>query len=263
MMTNTNSPPILSTLGALNALTGNDNQLRYYAAWWLGKHQIQEACPVLCDCLRDEGYRTAEGGYPLRRQVARTLGILKNPMAVPALLSALTVTEDPQLQEASIQALTAIDDRSCIPVLMKLLESSKVQPYQEALIESLGHFLVREARDLIEPFLQNPSERLQCAAARYFYQITKESSYLDRIIRNLDHHNPYVRWSAAFDLGAIGDIDAVQAIIKAPIANSLKLLNLKRILEALLRQTEDDFSSINGQNRQILFDAIDQLLIQL
>lgn len=254
---------ILSKDAAIAALTGDDNQLRYYAAWWLGKHQIEEACPILCDCLQDERYRTAEGGYPLRRQVARTLGVLENPLAVPALLEALTVTADPQLQEAVIQALTAIGDRSCIPTLLELLNSSASEPYHEALIEALGHFQVGEAQGLIEPFLNDSSERVQCAAARYFYQITRQSSYLERIIRNLNHDNLYLRWAAAFDLGAIGHLEAAQAIIKAPIANSLKLLNLKRIIEALLLNTQDESQKVNPQHQQALFQAMDQLLMQL
>jgi HEAT repeat protein len=258
------SEPILSQDSAIKALNSDDNQLRYYAAWWLGKHQIDSAVPILCQCLKDERYRTEAGGYPLRRQVARTLGILKNPTAVPALMEALTVKTDPQLQEAVIQALTAMGDRTCIPFLLDLLKKSEQsESYQEALIEALGALKVDSAQDLVRPFLSDSSERVQCAAARYFYQITKESSYLERIIRNLDHDNPYLRWSAAFDLGAIADLEAVQAIIQANIANSLKLLNLKRIIEALLTQTKDEPQFVNLQNQKILFQAMDQLLIQL
>lgn len=257
------SEAILSSDAAIAALTGDDNQRRYYAAWWLGKHQIQAACPILCECLQDESYRTAAGGYPLRRQVARTLGILKNPVAVPALLEALTVTIDPQLQEAVIQALTAIGDRSCIPHLRSLLHSPTSPIYQEALIEALGHFEVDEVQGLIEPFLQDSSERVQCAAARYFYQITKQGSYLERIISNLDHDNPYLRWAAAFDLGAIGHLEAAQAIIQAPIANSLKLLNLKRIIATLIRENQADTQATTFPNQQDLFQAMDQLLMQL
>ncbi|MGK7953889.1 MAG: HEAT repeat domain-containing protein, partial [Crocosphaera sp.] len=107
------------------------------------------------------------------------------------------------------------------------------------------------------------SERVQCAAARYFYQITRQSSYLERIIRNLNHDNLYLRWAAAFDLGAIGHLEAAQAIIKAPIANSLKLLNLKRIIEALLLKNQDESQKVNPQHQQALFQAMDQLLMQL
>lgn len=250
--------PILSPEVAIATLNCEDNQLRYYAAWWLGKHKVQAAVQPLCDCLQDEKYRTPQGGYPLRRQAARTLGILKNPAAVTALLSALEVDGDPQLQEAVIQALTGIGDRRCVPALLKLLESQQVKPL-EALIEALGAFQVKEAISLIEPFLQDSSERVQCAAARYFYQITQELGYLERIIKNLNHDNPYLRWAAAFDLGAIAHIEATNAIIEAKIANSLKLLNLKRILEALLNNNDER----NEEAIDTLFGAIDHLLVQL
>lgn len=250
--------PILSAEAAIAALHCDDNQLRYYAAWWLGKYRITEATTALCECLKDEQYRTVQGGYPLRRQAARTLGLLKNREAVSALLPALTVESDPQLQEAVIQALASIGDRTCVPALLDLLQSNQEKPL-EALIEALGSFQVKEASCLIEPFLKNADERVQCAAARYFYQITKETSYLERIIKNLNHDNPYLRWAAAFDLGAIAHVEATQAIIQAKIANSLKLLNLKRILEALLNNNESE----HGEAVDILFGAIDGLLMQL
>jgi phycoerythrocyanin alpha-cysteine-84 phycoviolobilin lyase/isomerase subunit PecE len=250
--------PILSPSAAIAALNSDDNQLRYYAAWWLGKHKIKEATLVLCECLKDEKYRTTQGGYPLRRQAARTLGLLKNREAVPALLEALSVKGDLQLQEAVIQALASIGDRICVPNLLGLLQSDEEKPL-EALIEALGSFQVKEASSLIEPFLRDSSERVQCAAARYFYQVTQERSYLERIIKNLNHDNPYLRWAAAFDLGAIAHVEATEAIIQAKIANSLKLLNLKRILEALLNNNEGENEEAVG----ILFGAIDGLLIQL
>jgi bilin biosynthesis PecE protein len=250
--------PISSPEVAIATLNCEDNQLRYYAAWWLGKNKVQEAVHLLCDCLQDEKYQTPQGGYPLRRQAARTLGILQNPAAVPALLSAMQVDSDPQLQEAVIQALSSIGDRRCVPALLNLLESPQAKPL-EALIEALGTFQVKEASGLIEPFLKDSSERVQCAAARYFYQVTQESIYLERIIKNLNHDNPYLRWAAAFDLGAIAHIEATKAIIEAKIANSLKLLNLKRILEALLNNNEEK----NEEAIDTLFGAIDNLLVQL
>lgn len=252
--------PILSPASAIAALAGDDNQIRYYAAWWLGKNQVQEACTALCEALQDERYRTEQGGYPLRRQAARALSQLKNPMALLALFEALSTT-DLRLREAVVQALPAIGDRSALPVLLQLLESSDKQPY-EVLIEALGTFHASEARVLIEPFLHHSSERVQCAAARYFYLITEEPQYIERIVQNLSHENMYLRWAAAFDLGAIGHLQAAQAIIEAKLANSLKLLNLKRILEVVLenKQTEE---AATQEKVQILFGAIDRLLIQL
>lgn len=252
--------PVLSAESAISALQGDDNQLRYYAAWWLGKHQVQSAWAVLCNLLQDDSYRTVQGGYPLRRQAARALGQLKAVEAVPALIEALSCKQDLQFREAVIQALAAIGDHRAVGPFLHLLRSGDPQPY-EALIEALGQLQVQAALPDVKPFLQDSSERIQCAAARYCYQITQQAQYLDRIIQNLNHSNPYLRWAAAFDLGAIGQLDAAQAILDANLANSLKLLNLKRILESVL---DSDRSEAGKQSAShILFQAIDELLMQL
>lgn len=256
----TPSQPVCSADAAIAALQGNDNQLRYYAAWWLGKHQVQASWTVLCEALKDESYRTEAGGYPLRRQAARALGQLKNPQAVPALIQALDCP-DLNLREAVIQALSAIGDPLAVTPLLNLLHNHQEQPY-EALIEALGTLEVREARPQIEPFLQHQSERVQCAAARYLYLLTHEPQYIERIVRNLDHTNMYLRWAAMFDLGAIGHLQAARAIIQATVPNSLKLLNLKRILEAVL-DSDTDPEQTKPQKSQFLLGEIDKLLLQL
>lgn len=253
--------PILSPETAIAALTGDDNQIRYYAAWWLGKHQVQSGCAALCEALKDERYRTVAGGYPLRRQAARALGQLKSPQAVPALLEALNCPGDLRLREAIIQALAAIGDARAILPLVNLLKSGGEQPY-EVLIEALGNLEVWDVRSRVEPFLNDASERVQCAAARYLYLLTQEPQYLDRIVKNLNHDNMYLRWAAAFDLGAIGHLEAAQAILQAKVANSLKLLNLKRVLETILDSDCID-EATKRKKSQALMDVIDGLLIKL
>ncbi|HEY9671658.1 MAG TPA: HEAT repeat domain-containing protein [Waterburya sp.] len=252
--------PIHSAEVAIAALQDSDNQIRYYAAWWLGKHQVQSACAALIEALQDERYRTAAGGYPLRRQAARALGQLKNPQAVPALVQVLEC-EDLRLREAAIQSLGTIGDTRAINPLLNLLQSGTEQPY-EVLIEALGTLKIWQARSVVEPFLNNPSERVQCAAARYLYLLTQQPQYIERIVKNLNHDNMYLRWAAAFDLGAIGHLEAAQAIIKANLANSLKLLNLKRILQAVLDSNELD-EAAKPEKFQALMSLIDDLLIKL
>lgn len=257
----TMNQPIDSPQSALDGLNSDDNQIRYYAAWWLGKHQVQEACGPLCQALEDQSYRTPQGGYPLRRQAARALACLRNSEAVPALIQSLSCKEDPQLREEAIRALGVIGDGRSINPLVNLLREGGEQPY-EALIEALATLEVWSVSGEIEVFLQHSSERVQCAAARYLYLLTQRPEYLERIIKNLDHENPYLRWGAAFDLGSIGHLQAAQAIIAAKLVNSLKMLNLKRILGAVLtnqgENTPDKEAEIN-----FLIGAIDNLLIQL
>ncbi|PLZ33173.1 glycosyl transferase family 2, partial [Fischerella thermalis WC542] len=87
---------------------------------------------------------------------------------------------------------------------------------------------------------------------------TQEPQYIERIINNLNHDNMYLRWAAIFDLGAVGHRQAITAILAARVPNSLKLLNLKRILEALL-----DNERADKETTEFIFRAIDDLLIQL
>ncbi|MEO1429542.1 MAG: HEAT repeat domain-containing protein [Cyanobacteria bacterium J06632_19] len=248
--------PIFSAEAAQTALQSEDNQIRYYAAWWLGKHQVQESCAALCEALFDERYRIPSGGYPLRRQAARALGQLKNPQAVESLIKACDC-DDFRLREAAIQALAAIGDRRAVNPLLEMMQSNQKQPY-EALIEAFATLKVDAADSLIKPYLNDSSERIQCAAARYFYLLTQEPQYLNRLLKYLNHENMYVRWAAIFDLGAVAQRQAVEAILSATVPSSLKLLNLKRILETLI-----DSDTAEKETSQLVFQAIDDLLIQL
>jgi len=250
------SEPIFSAETAQAGLESEDNQIRYYAAWWLGKHQVQESCAALCEALFDERYRIPSGGYPLRRQAARALGQLKNPQAVEALIKACEC-DDFRLREAAIQALAVIGDERAINPLLEMMQSNQKQPY-EALIEALATLKVDSASSLIKPYLNDSSERIQCAAARYFYLVTQQQQYLEGILKFLNHENMYLRWAAIFDLGALAHRQAVEAILTAKVPNSLKLLNLKRILENLLEKNTSE-----KETSQLIFQAIDNLLIQL
>jgi bilin biosynthesis PecE protein len=66
----------------------------------------------------------------------------------------------------------------------------------------------------------------------------------------------FLRWAAIFDLGAVGQRQATEAILKANVPNSLKLLNLKQILEQILDKGIQE-------EIELVFQAIDNLLIEL
>ena len=187
---------------------------------------------------------------------ARALGELKNRSAVEALIKACEC-EDFRLREAAIQALAAIGDRKAIDPLLKMMQCDRIEPY-EALIEAFATLKVDAASSLIEPYLNHTNERIQCAAARYFYVLTQQPQYLERILKYLNHENMYVRWAAIFDLGAVAHRQAVEAILTATVPSSLKLLNLKRILETVL-----DNDTPQEETSQLIFQAIDDLLMQL
>ncbi|EAZ93813.1 phycocyanobilin lyase alpha subunit [Crocosphaera chwakensis CCY0110] len=84
---------------------------------------------------------------------------------------------------------------------------------------------------MIEPFVEHFVPKVQFAAARALYQLTENPMYGERLVKGLQEKTLQVRRSALMDLGAIGYLEAVDAIAKTLAENSLKLIALKGILE--------------------------------
>nr|AAM69288.2 phycocyanin lyase alpha subunit [Fischerella sp. PCC 7603] len=243
----TNAPP-LTKEQALSNLQSPDLSLRYYAAWWLGKFRVRSPAVVdaLLAALEDETDRTEMGGYPLRRNAARALGKLGDLRAVPGLIKCLQCS-DFYVREAAAQSLAMLKDKRAAQALMQLLEPGVAaavqvpgrphltQPY-EAILEALGAMGATEAIPLIEPFLEHPMPRVQCAAARAMYQLTRDFCYGEYLVKMLDSSNLQLRRVALADLGAIGYMPAAEAIAAAKVENSFKLLALKGLLEHQLQQ---------------------------
>ncbi len=235
---------------------------RYYAAWWLGKFRVKdsEAIALLLTALEDQQDRAPDGGYPLRRNAARALGKLGDRSAVEPLSRCLEFP-DYYVREAAAQALEMLRDQRCISALMKLLDGGVaaairvpgkphlVQPY-EAVIEALGTLNATGATSLIEPFTQHSTEKVKYAAARAMYQLTGEDKYGEMLIEALSGEDLQLRRSALMDLGAVGYLNAGQAIADTLAENSMKLIALKGLLETDLGNRDQEISteSINIMN---------------
>jgi phycocyanobilin lyase subunit alpha len=236
---------------AIAQLQSSDLGLRYYAAWWLGKFRIrsEESVDALIAALEDEADRTELGGYPLRRNAARALGKLGNKKAVPGLIQCLECP-DFYVREAAALSLEMLRDPSATTALMQLLDGGVeaavqvpgrphlTQPY-EAVLEALGAIGATEAIALIQPFLEHPVQRVQCAAARAMYQLTQDPQYGERLVKTLESSDLKLRRVALGDLGAIGYVAAADAIAKASVENSFKLIALKGLLEYQLQEEPD------------------------
>jgi phycocyanobilin lyase alpha subunit len=83
--------------------------------------------------------------------------------------------------------------------------------------------------------LEHPVPRIQYAAARALYQLTPDrqeaNQYGDRLVQALSGDDLQLRRSALSDLGAIGYLQAADAIAQTLAENSLKLIALKGLLE--------------------------------
>ncbi|PLZ06587.1 HEAT repeat domain-containing protein [Fischerella thermalis] len=264
-----NAPPLTKEQAIAN-LQSPDLSLRYYAAWWLGKNRVRDQAVVdaLIVALEDEADRTEMGGYPLRRNAARALGKLGDMRAVPSLIKSLECS-DFYVREAAAQSLATLKDIAAAPALMQLLNGGVAaavpvpgrphltQPY-EAVLEALGAIGATEAISLIEPFLDHPVPRVQCAAARAMYQLTQDAKYGQRLVQVLDSNDLKLRRVALGDLGAIGYLPAADAIANAKVENSFKLIALKGLLEHQLQQ-ELDVSSLSEDAIRVM-NLMDSLL---
>jgi len=116
---------------AIANLQSSDLSLRYYAAWWLGKFRINrpEAVEALIEALTDEADRTELGGYPLRRNAARSLGKLGSSQAIEGLISSLNC-EDFYVREAAAESLAMLNAKTAVPELIKMLGGGLAQAVQ-------------------------------------------------------------------------------------------------------------------------------------
>ena len=253
--------PIDSVTAALEALDHQDAGVRYHGAWWLGKNRSAEGVPRLVECLLDERDKTCTGGYPLRRQAARSLGMIKDSRCLPELLKTLE-TDDVQLHEATLRALIQIKSDQCSSSLINYLDRDIPNKPIEALIEALTEQRMWDVSEKIQPFLNDKSERIAGSAAAFFYSYTGEMTYLNKVISLLDHQNRFIRQSAAFDLARIGTIKATDPILTAKIPNNVKMFAIKAILNKSLSRSnqadsipDTDLASIHSS----LFKALDSL----
>ncbi|ALF53377.1 phycocyanobilin lyase [Nostoc piscinale CENA21] len=264
-----NGPQLTPDLAIAN-LQSSDLSLRYYAAWWLGKFRVNRADAVdgLIAALKDEADRTELGGYPLRRNAARALGKLGDARAVPSLIECLECS-DFYVREAAAQSLEMLRDHTATPALIKMLDGGVAeavqvqglphltQPY-EAVIEALGAIHATEAIPLIEPFLEHPLPRVQCAAARAMYQLTHNPIYGDRLVKMLATGDLKLRRVVLGDLGAIGYLAAAEAIAQAQVENSFKLIALKGLLEHQLTDELEELAVSDDAIR--VMNLMDSLL---
>ena len=259
------SEPLTVEMAIAN-LHHEDLSLRYYAAWWLGKFRVNEPAAVeaLIAALEDEADRTELGGYPLRRNAARALGKLGDRRAVPGLIHCLECS-DFYVREAAAQSLGMLGDLSCVPALMKLLDGGvaaamrvpgrpHLEQPSEAVMEALGTLQATQATALIQPFLEHPVARVQYAADRAMYQLTKEPVYGERLVQALQESDLQLRRVILSDLGAIGYLPAAEAIASAATENSFKLIALKGLLEQV--QTGNASSVDPEDPRSLSRDAI-------
>ena len=256
------APQLTVEQAIANLKQTEDEGDRYYAAWWLGRFEVRapEAVSALLEALQDEGDRSTDGGYPLRRNAARALGKVGDSSVVPALVESLKC-EDYYVREAAAQSLAALGAKESVSVLVDLLEGGVeaavsvpgkpylVQPYN-AILEALGDLSVgaasleenSETISIVEPFLSHSMPQVKNAAARAMYQLTGQGHYTQPLVDTLGCDDLQLRRSALLDLGEVGYLPAAEAIANTLAENSIKLIAMKGLLEKQIEQSGERLS---------------------
>lgn len=255
------APQLTVEQAIANLKQTEDKGDRYYAAWWLGRFQVDdpEAVSALLVAIEDESDRDTDGGYPLRRNAARALGKLGNPSAIPALIDCLDC-DDYYVREAAAQSLASLDAKVGIDSLVELLEGGVeaavevrgkphlVQPYN-AILEALGDLGDRKTISVIEPFLEHSVSQVKNAAARAMYQLTGKGQYTQPLLDTLSCDDLQLRRSALLDLGEIGYLPAASAIASTLAENSIKLISMKGLLE---KQINRSGQLLSDETREVM-----------
>jgi phycocyanobilin lyase alpha subunit len=270
------SPPPISPAGepiseaeALQRLgQSQDQSLRYYAAWWLGKMRSQhpDTIPLLLSALqqrqpREEGVGVEHNA--VARNAARALGKVGDQRVVPELLATLA-DDDEGLREAAARALGELGATAAVRPLCARLASGlegagacrpnspKLQEPCEALIEALGEIGLGDADVLavIAPFLEHERPLIRSAAARALLQLTGDPAWGNSLLTLLEHPQLQVRRAALMDLGAAGWRAALDPIRATHAENSLKLIALRGLVER----------GCGEPSTETLLEAMDDLL---
>lgn len=268
-----NPPEISAESWSLDEAIANlkqtdDPDLRYYAAWWLGRFRVNqpEVVDALVVALADESSRSPDGGYPLRRNAARALGKLGETRVVPALLDSLDC-DDYYVRGAAVESLGELGDASAVPRLRQFLEggvaAAKMMPGKphlrepyDLILEALGSLGATDAESQIQPFIDHSVEKVQYSASRAMYQLTGESRYGDILVKALAAPDLQLRRAALMDIGAVGYMPGAEAISQTLAENSLKLIALKGLLETHLQQSSQASLSDEAIHAMELMDDL-------
>ncbi|NEP20318.1 MAG: HEAT repeat domain-containing protein [Leptolyngbya sp. SIO4C1] len=151
----------------------------------------------------------------VRRACAKTLTLIADPRAVPALMTAFLNDEDTVVQGSAAGAM-ARTGREAAPELLRILDSDYSESIKGHAAWALA-FMGAEVKDLLYQALNSESEQVRAAVIGAIAKVAQEepqADHCERLIQALEDDSQLVRSEAAATLGNLAYQPAVSALVK-------------------------------------------------
>ena len=219
----------------ISALSNRDATLRKTASDTLAGMEAEQVVPPLLAALPTDAYG----------DMARVLGRIGDARAVEPLLNALAGTTYVSRQ-AVLEALGGLRDMRAVPALQRAL-GDDTAGVREAAVRGLGKLGATETITQLVDALSDPAPAVREAAGAGLEQMGPR--VLQAMMPSLDNGDWRVRLNAVQVLGRIGDVRAVELLIRklhdpagnvcGAVITELKRLSDARSIGWLLRGLED------------------------
>ena len=163
----------------------------------------------------------AEADGPVRREIARVFGALKDRASLPLLVAAVRDKAAPEpVRDEALAAVEAIGTGEAMKALLALLEDDAIgTAKQPRVIAALGRFKTKSAAaEALLKALKNPSPAVRSAAAESLATASDAKTAGKPLRDLLNDPSVDVRKSAITALGALSDREAIPALIEAAAA---------------------------------------------
>ena len=209
----------IKTLGTDPSELSNPG-LKYLAATRLGACTSLDSLEQLITAASKDSDNLYE--RITRRKALDALGRRKNPLALPTLLNALSLDDEPCVVNAAdaIARIGSELDPSAQSLLLNALEGPDNQ--RRAVIQAFTRLRLADRNDAIQQCQQDDNPLVAGAARAHAVRVSQQIDALDPLIRPLRDINPGRRRAAVIDLGDAGRMEALPALSRCPVSMPLR-----------------------------------------
>ena len=238
----------IKTLGTDPSELSNPG-LKYLAATRLGACTSLDSLEQLITAASKDSDNLYE--RITRRKALDALGRRKNPLALPTLLNALSLDDEPCVVNAAdaIARIGSELDPSAQSLLLNALEGPDNQ--RRAVIQAFTRLRLADRNDAIQQCQQDDNPLVAGAARAHAVRVSQQIDALDPLISQLRDINPGRRRAAVIDLGDSGRMEALPALSRCPVSMPLRA---KSAFQIAVRQDDGVDSAAIPWLEQLLKD---------